>query len=85
MEVNSMKQEYLENARKNGSQIYENTEKIFTALCETISLITDKECSYDMLYNGNVIIRREGEENQLYNTASEAMRALTNIIDTLYQ
>ena len=79
-----MNETYLKNARHNGTEINENTNQILASLCNVIFLITEKECDYDILYNGMTIIRREGEENQRYNTVTEAMRALTNIIDTLY-
>lgn len=80
-----MNEIYLKNARKNGDKIYEYTNQILTALCETIFLISGNECSYDLLYNGNVIVTREGEENQRYNTCTDAIKALANIIDTLYK
>ena len=75
---------YLKNARHNGTKINENTNQILASLCEIIFLITEKECNYDILFNGSVIIIREGEENQRYDTCTDAIRALSNIIDTLY-
>lgn len=79
-----MNETYLNNARHNGTKINENTNQILASLCEIIFLVTGKECNFDILYNGMTIIIREGEENQRYNTCTDAIRALSNIIDTLY-
>lgn len=80
-----MNEIYLKNVRKNGDQIYEYTNQILTALCKTIFLISGKECNYDLLYNGNVIVTREGENNQKYENVTSAIGCLANIIDTFYK
>ena len=79
-----MNETYLKNARHNGTKINENTNQILASLCEIIFLITEKECNFDILFDGSVIVIREGEENQRYSTCTDAIRALSNIIDTLY-
>ena len=79
-----MNETYLKNARHNGTKINENTDQILASLCEIIFLITEKECNFCILFNASVIITREGEEKQHYDTCTDAIRALSNIIDTLY-
>lgn len=80
-----MNEIYLKNARRNGDQIYEYTNQILTALCETIFLISGKECSYDILFDGSVTIVREEEKNIRHKSVTDAIISLANIIDTLYK
>ena len=74
----------LKNLRKNGYKLTENSSTILKLLCENVSLITEKECIYDTMFDGSVVIVY-GEVKTWHIDSIKATEYLNGILKEIFK